>query len=136
VIYLQHVWDASGLDAPARIALAADDIEWLRRQVDRELRLLFPDATIEEGGTEASDLAVLAYRRSAWTDAALTEWSRAQAARARTGIALYCVDQRQFEVVARDSIAPWARHRRLVQRAEPIARNHPRGFDRLCALWS
>jgi hypothetical protein len=136
MIYLEHPWADSGLPRPRAVAVTADDVGWLRRQLDRELTVLFPDANVAWDGGGPADVHLLAYRATTHDDDYVTQWVATHTRHARLGVAVYCIDQRHFEVVPRSRAGAWVRRRRLVASVLPFASQRPRVFDLLCARWS
>jgi hypothetical protein len=125
MIYLRHAFAASGLAVPKTVDIvvddiAVDDIEWLVAQVRSEMQVLFPDAQVRvsppavgPGGHEQGppDLLVVVYAASTRPDERLARLGR-RARDARVGVALYCFDDRRFELVPAADLERWTKEQR------------------------
>jgi hypothetical protein len=117
MIYLRHTFAASGLAAPTTVAIMVDEVDWLVAQVLAEMRALFPDAQVQvnppagPGGHEQYDLVVVVYAAGTRPEQQL-ERLGGRARQARTGVALYCVDDRRFELVRTGDLDRWEKERR------------------------
>ena len=147
MIYLRHTFAASGLAVPSAVTVLVDDVDWLVAQVRSEMQALFPDAQVHvdptapaeaagqpspagSGGHEPSpaDLLVIVYSGGTQPEDQLTRLG-ARARQARTGVALYCVDDRRFELVASGDLGSWERR----QRRRRVVLNWSRRFP---AVWN
>jgi hypothetical protein len=113
MIYLRHSFAASGLATPTTLAIIVDEVEWLVEQVVAEMHALFPDAQVHvspPGGPEQTphDLLVVVYPAGARPEQELDRLGR-RARQARTGVALYCVDDRRLDLVATGDLDRWAK---------------------------
>ena len=131
MIYLRHTFAASGLATPTTVAIVVDDIDWLVAQVLSEMRALFPDAQVHvnrpgpagpgghqpgpagPGGHEQGpyDLLVIVYLAGTRPEEQLERLGR-RAREARTGVALYCVDDRRLDLVPTGDLDRWAKEQR------------------------
>ena len=125
MIYLRHAFAASGLAVPRTVDIVVDDIavdsiEWLVAQVRSEMEALFPDAQVRvspppvgPGGHEQgpSDLLVVVYAAGTRPDEHLARLGR-RARDARIGVALYCFDDRRFELVRSGDLERWTKEQR------------------------
>jgi hypothetical protein len=131
VIYLRHVFAASGLPVPSTVAVVVDDVEWLVAQVGAEMEALFPDArVIVNGAAVATDLLVVVYPGGTRPEDRLTRVS-SRAREARVGVALYCVDDRRFDLVGASDLVRWERDRRRRRRVLGLSRRLPRVWNRV-----
>jgi len=125
MIYLRHAFAASGLAVPRTVDIVVDDIavdsiEWLVAQVRSEMEALFPDAQVRvspppvgPGGREQgpADLLVVVYAAGTRPDEHLARLGR-RARDARIGVALYCFDDRRFELVPAGDLERWTKEQR------------------------
>jgi hypothetical protein len=131
MIYLRHAFAASGLAVPTTVEVVVDDLDWLVAQVGAEMQALFPEAQVHvdpaaaasETGHQPSpagsgdhwqppaDLLVVVYPAGTQPEEHLARLG-ARARQARLGVALYCVDDRHFELVASDDLGRWEKQQR------------------------
>jgi hypothetical protein len=120
MIYLRHTFAASGLAVPATVDVVVDDVEWLVAQVRSEMRELFPDAQVQVNpapagargaAPRAPDLLVVVYAAGTQPDDHLEQLGR-RGREARIGVALYCVDDRRFELVRSADLERWKKEQR------------------------
>ena len=112
MIYLRHTFAESGLAVPTTVAVAVDDVGWLVAQVRSELHALFPDAQVHVNPSPAvSDLVVVVYAAGTRPEEEL-ERLGSHARQARIGVALYCVDDRRFELVRSGDLDRWQKGQR------------------------
>jgi hypothetical protein len=130
MIYLRHAFAASGLAVPKTVDIVVDDIavddivvddlEWLVAQVRSEMQALFPDAQVRvspppvgPGGHEHArpDLLVVVYAARTRPEERLARLGR-RARDARIGVALYCFDDRRFELVPAGDLERWTKEQR------------------------
>jgi hypothetical protein len=117
MIYLRHIFAASGLAVPATVVVVVEDVDWLVAQVQSEMRALFPDAAVHVNpapagpGGEQPDLLVVVYPAGTRPEEQLERLGR-RAREARIGVALYCVDDRCFEVVRSGDLERWTKEQR------------------------
>ena len=125
MIYLRHAFAASGLAVPKTVdfvvdGTAVDGTEWLVAQVRSEMQALFPDAqvrvgppAVDPGGHEQGppDLLVVVYAAGTRPDERLARLGR-RARDARIGVALYCFDDRRFELVPANDLERWTKEQR------------------------
>jgi hypothetical protein len=120
MIYLRHTFAASGLAAPTTVAIVVDDIDWLVAQVLSEMRALFPDAQVHVNPAPAGpgghppgryDLLVVVYFAGTRPEEQLERLGR-RAREARTGVALYCVDDRRLDLVPTGDLDRWTKEQR------------------------
>lgn len=117
MIYLRHNFAASGLAVPTTVVIVADDVDWLVTQVRSEMRALFPDARVSvnpapaDAGGDKPDLLVVVHAAGARPEEAL-ESLGGRAREARIGVALYCVDDRRFELVRSGDLEGWTKDQR------------------------
>ena len=116
MIYLRHTFAASGLAVPTTVVVMVDEVEWLVAQVLAEMHALFPDAQVQvnaPGGHRqgAADLLVIVYAAGTRPEQQL-ERLGARACQALTGVALYCVDDRRFELVRTGDLDRWEKEQR------------------------
>ena len=117
MIYLRHTFAASGLAVPATVDVVVDDVDWLITQVRSEMHALFPEAQVRvnpapaDSARQHPDLLVIVHAADAQPEEAL-ESLGARAREARIGVALYCVDDRRFELVRSSDLERWTKNRR------------------------
>ena len=131
MIYLRHAFAHSGLAVPSTVTVVVDDVEWLVAQVGSEMQALFPDAQVDLGGAVLpTDLLVVVYPAATRPEDRLRRLgSRARGA--RLGVALYCVDDRHFEVVRASDLRQWEREQRGGRRALGLSRRLPPVWNRV-----
>jgi hypothetical protein len=124
MIYLRHIFAASGLAVPATVVVVVDDVDWLVAQVQSEMHELVPDAQVQVNsplagpGGDHPDLLVVVYAAGTRPEEHLERLGR-RARETRIGVALYCVDDRCFELVRSGDVERWTkgkRRRRVVLR--------------------
>jgi hypothetical protein len=119
MIYLRHTFAASGFPVPTTVVVVVDDVGWLVAHVRSEMQALFPDAQVHVNPRPPPalhDLLVVVYPAGTRPEDHL-ERLGPRARQARTGVALYCVDDRRFELVRAGDLDRWEkgqRRRRLV----------------------
>jgi hypothetical protein len=129
VIYLRHAFEASHLPAPSRVAVAVAGDEWLVAQVTAEMQALFPTAQVEVDPFPASsDLLVVVHAPDVRPDDAL---ARVGPHAARLGVALYCVEDRRFDVVPARDLDRWTREQRRHRRVLALSRRVPLVWNRI-----
>jgi hypothetical protein len=116
MIYLRHTFATSGLAVPATVDVVVDDVDWLVTQVRSEMNALFPEAQVRVNPAPADmggnpDLLVVVHAASTRPEEAL-ESLGGRAREARIGVALYCVDDRRFELVRSTDLERWTKDRR------------------------
>lgn len=117
MIYLRHTFAASGLAVPATVVIVVDDVDWLVTQVRSEMHALFPEAQVHvnpapaDPGGHHPDLLVVVHAAGARPEDALGSLG-GRAREARIGVALYCVDDRRFELVRSTDLERWTKDRR------------------------
>jgi hypothetical protein len=131
VIYLRHAFAASGLQVPSTVDVVVDDVEWLVAQVGAEMEALFPDARVTvNGAAVATDLLVVVYPGGTRPEDRLTGVS-SRAREARVGVALYCVDDRRFDLVGASDLVRWERDQRRRRRVLGLSLRLPRVWNRV-----
>ena len=131
MIYLRHAFAASGLPVPSTVSVVVDDVEWLVAQVGAEMEALFPDArVIVNGAAVATDLTVVVYPGGTQPEDRLARVS-SRAREAQVGVALYCVDDRRFDLVGASDLVRWERDRRRRRRVLDLSRRLPRVWNRV-----
>jgi hypothetical protein len=109
MIYLRHTFAASGLPVPTTVAVVVDDVDWLVAQVRSEMEALFPDAQVDVNPAPAPhDLVVVVYPAGTRPEEQLARLGP-HVRQARTGVALYCVDDRRFELVRSADLDRWGK---------------------------
>ena len=117
MIYLRHIFAASGLAVPATVVVVVEDVDWLVAQVQSEMQALFPAAAVHVNpapagpGGEQPDLLVVVYPAGTRPEEQLERLGR-RAREARTGVALYCVDDRRLDLVPTGDLDRWAKEQR------------------------
>ena len=139
MIYLRHTFAASGLAVPATVDVVADDVEWLVAQVRSEMQALFPDAQVRvnaapvgSGSREQgpADLLVVVYAAGTRPDERL-ERLRRRARDVRIGVALYCFDDRRFELVPSGELERWMKEQRRRRMVLGWSRRLPSVWNRV-----
>ena len=112
MIYLRHTFAASGLPVPTTVVVVVDDVDWLVAQVRSEMQALFPDAQVDVNPPPARhDLLVVVYPAGTRPEEQLARLAP-HVGQARTGVALYCVDDRRFELVRAADLDRWRKEQR------------------------
>jgi hypothetical protein len=136
MIYLRRAFAVSGLPVPAKVAVVVDDVDWLVAQVHSEMQALFPAAQVHmnpepgSGGAGSPDLLVAVYPAGSQPEDHLARLG-ARARQARTGVALYCVDDRRFEVVAAGDLGRWEKQQRRRRAVLGWSRRAPAVWNRV-----
>jgi hypothetical protein len=104
MIYLQYVYQKSGLTEPASISLEIHAAA-LRTEAMDEFQSAFPRSTVTLFPAKA-DLPILLYYRN--NDNLLRRIILGYKNMSRTGVGFLRVDDRQFEVIPRASYLIWA----------------------------
>ena len=131
MIYLRHAFSTSGLPVPRTVAVVADDVEWLVAQVGSEMQALFPDARVDVNvATAPTDLLVVVYPASTRPEDGLSRLG-SRVGEARLGVALYCVEDRHFEVVRAADLDRWATEQRRRRRVLGLSRRLPPLWNRV-----
>ena len=130
MIYLRFMYERAELPLPRHVSLHTDGTDWVDAQVRAEFDLLFPAARIEinPGEEEPFDLVVRVSRCDVGP-AALRQWARRNARRSLVALGFYCLDPRQFDVVAPQVVDQWLRSRQIEHVVSTVRARYPR-------LWS
>jgi hypothetical protein len=129
MIYLRHTFAASGLATPTTVAIVVDDIDWLVAQVLSEMRALFPDAQVHVNQPGPAELLVVVYLAGTRPEEQLERLGR-RAREARTGVALYCVDDRRLDLVPTGDLDRWAKEQRRRRVVLSVSRHIPLVWNR------
>ncbi len=108
MIYLQYIFQQFGLTSPASIALDMQDTDSIRQEVMEEFVAAFAGCQVIFAPAQAEWL-ILVYRRAAIDLQEKLSWGRKNLAKGSLGVGFFCVDDREFELVARAAYVAWAR---------------------------
>ncbi len=103
MIYLQYIYQKSGLPEPARLGLQIDDDGPVQQDVLDEFSQAFPKAAVRKSSAEdgQADVLILTFRvEPGWY--AQVKWGRQNLKRSRLGLGFFNISERTLILIPRD----------------------------------